>query len=416
MSHFEPNWESIQTHKLPQWYDDTKLGIFIHWGLYSVPAWAEVTWELGAVPADENWFKHNPYAEWFLNTMRFEDSPTRAHHIAAYGADFPYARFAEQFRCENWNPNEWAELFAEAGAGYVVLTTKHHDGYCLFPSAYTDYNSQKTGPRRDLVGGLTDAVRAAGLRMGLYYSGWFDWTFAQNPLTTIFDHPYLETRELADYSREQITELIDTYKPSVLWNDLGWPAEGHEDLPEILARYYNSVPEGAVNDRWTLPCGDYTTAEYKTGERSLDKKWELCRGMGLSFGYNQNEGESTILSSRKLVELLCECVSQNGNLLLNIGPKADGTIPEIQARRLRELGAWLREHGEAIYGTRPWERCQGETLENGAAVYYTKKGGSLFAILCGLAPGEHSIRLPALETEVSVSVRDDMPVHAEVKR
>jgi alpha-L-fucosidase len=419
MNKYHANWESVKAHKMPEWFDDVKLGIFIHWGLYSIPAWAEVSkGELGEILGDE-WFKHNSYAEWYLNTIRFEDSPARAYHNATYGADFSYERFAEQFLCEKWKPDEWAKLFAEAGAGYVVLTTKHHDGYCLYPSAYTDYNTMKTGPKRDLVGDLTNAVRKAGLRMGLYYSGLFDWTIGKEAASletakSAWSYSYLQTRELADYSRDQITELIDMYKPSVLWNDLGWPVAGHKDLPGIFAHYYNSVDEGVTNDRWTVKCGDYDTAEYKTGTRSLEKKWEMCRGLGLSFGYNQNEDESTVMSSRKLVETFCEFVATNGNLLINIGPKPDGTIPAVQVERLRDLGAWLREHGEAIYGTRPWETCQIEQLDGGATVYYAKKGDAVYAIIAGLTPGGHTLRLPAADAEVNVVIHDDMPVHTKI--
>ena len=408
---YRPNYESVKTHSLPDWYDDCKLGIFIHWGLYSVPAWSEVTWELGAAPSPEEWNTHNPYAEWYLNTIRIDGSPAQEHHIKTYGADFPYEKFAESFTCENWKPQEWAKLFKEAGAGYVVLTTKHHDGFCLYPSAYTDYNSVNLGPKRDLTGDLTEAVRAEGLRMGTYFSGLLDWTTYPHPTVgTPLRDDYNKTFAFADYSLNQATELINKYKPSLLWGDIGWPEKGWQDVPGLFAHYYNTVPDGVINDRFDSEWYDHSTAEYLHGKRTLDKKWEMCRGLGLSFGYNQNEGEETVLSGRDLVRLLVEYVSHNGNLLINVGPRADGTIPEIQASRLRCLGAWLSKFGDAIYGTRIWTERQKDSLDSGADVFYTRKGSDLYAIVDRLPAGINKVKLPICEQELPVERYEDYPV------
>ncbi len=414
---FEPNWESVRAHQVPAWYDDCKLGIFIHWGLYSVPAWAEVTWELGGEPSEAEWHRHNPYAEWYLNTIRIQDSPARKHHDETFGKDFPYERFTERFTCEKWNPAEWAKLFREAGAGYVVLTTKHHDGFCLYPSKYTAYNAMNLGPKRDLVGDLAEAVRAEGLKMGTYFSGLFDWTTCDTPRLEHKNEAYYNhTYAFADYSYNQATELIDRYKPSVLWNDIGWPEKGREDLKHLFAHYYNSVPEGVVDDRWDVGFSDFNTAEYLHGARTLDKKWEMCRGLGLSFGYNQNEGDETVLSGPALVRLLAEYVSHNGNLLINIGPRADGTIPEIQVDRLKKLGAWMKAHGEAVYGTRPWMEKQQDQLPNGVTAFYTRKGRDLYAIIDGLPVGTDAVRLPVLDAELPVRVVDEYPIHVKLEK
>ena len=416
MRQYLENLESVSQHKCPQWYNDCKLGIFIHWGLYSVPAWAEVTWELGGEPSAEEWFRHNPYAEWYLNTIRIPDSPARLYHDKTYGRDFPYEKFAESFTCEKWDPKAWAELFREAGAKYVVLTTKHHDGFCLYPSRYTDYNSVKLGPKRDLVGDLAKEVRAAGLKMGTYFSGLYDWTTYPYPrMEHDNDSFYDISYGFADYSLKQATELVDLYHPSVLWNDIGWPEKGRRDLPWLFAHYYNSVPDGVVNDRWSGVWCDFRTAEYLTGTKSLTEKWEMCRGLGLSFGYNQNEGPETVLSPRALICLLADCVSKNGNLLLNIGPRADGTIPEIQESRLRALGAWLKDHGEAIYGTSAWLDRQEDDLGNGAHVWYTRKGRDLYAIFDGLPAGTQEIALPVCTDKITISAADEMPVHKKLE-
>ncbi|MDL2206048.1 alpha-L-fucosidase [Eubacteriales bacterium OttesenSCG-928-N13] len=414
--HYKPEWDSIESHPLPAWYDDAKLGIFIHWGLYSVPAWAEVTWELGGEPSDEEWHAHNPYAEWYLNTLRIEGSPARAHHEKTYGKDFNYEQFADLFTCEKWQPDQWAKLFKQAGAEYVVLTTKHHDGFCLYPSKYTEYNSMNYGAKRDLTGDLAQAVRAEGMKMGTYYSGLFDWTTHPHPRLRhdVYDS-YNRTYAFADYSYNQANELVDLYKPSILWNDIGWPDKGQGDLPSLFAHYYNTVAEGLINDRWSVPWCDHTTAEYLTGQRSLEKKWEMCRGLGLSFGYNQNEGDETVMSGEKLVRLLCEFVSHNGNLLINIGPRADGTIPEIQVDRLMKLGAWMQKHGEAIKGTRIWTQKQQDDLGDGRTVFYTVKGNDLYAIIDGLPVGHHALDLPIQNGRVSVDVPDNYPVHVRME-
>ncbi|MBI3469839.1 MAG: alpha-L-fucosidase [Candidatus Solibacter usitatus] len=166
---YEPTWESLRHHKVPEWFEDAKLGIFIHWGLYSVPAWATPSGELGKVAPDQ-WFKNNPYAEWYLNTLKIPDSPTRKHHTATYGESFQYLDFVPIFNREiqKWNPDAWAKLFQEASARYVVLTTKHHDGFTLWPSQVRNPHRRpdQQHASRDLVGELTKAVRAQNLKMG----------------------------------------------------------------------------------------------------------------------------------------------------------------------------------------------------------------------------------------------------------
>jgi len=185
--HYGATWDSIRTHTVPDWYSDAKLGIFIHWGLYSVPAWAPPSGELGKVDRNK-WFYQNPYAEWYLNSLRLKDSPTYKHHIETYGAKFDYYDFATIFNkdTQQWKPSEWAKLFHGTGARYVVLTSKHHDGFRLWPSQVPNPKrpSDSITAKRDLVGELTAAVRAEGLKMGLYYSGGLDWTFEPKPIAS----------------------------------------------------------------------------------------------------------------------------------------------------------------------------------------------------------------------------------------
>ena len=222
---------------------------------------------------------------------------------------------------------------------------------------------------------------------------------------------YNHTFAFSDYSLNQAMELVDKYKPDVLWNDIGWPEKGQGDLPYLFSHYYNTVPQGAINDRWYCSFNDFTTAEYLRGKKTFEKKWEMCRGLGLSFGYNQNENPENILSGTELVRLLIQYVSHNGNLLINIGPRADGTIPELQATRLLELGAWLEKHGEAIYGTRPWPEHPQEQLLDGITAYYTRKGNDLFVVFDGCTPGLHTLRIDCYPQEITVEAPDEYPVH-----
>lgn len=387
-------WESVNTHQVPKWYDDCKFGIFIHWGIYSVPAYAPHTWELGEVDSKE-WFADNPYAEWYYNSLNIGKGPTYEHHMEKYGKDFKYEDFIPMWKAENWDPAKWAELFKKAGAQYVVLTTKHHDGFCLYPSKYTDFNCVKMGPKRDITGELTDAVRAEGIRMGLYYSGLIDWQYANDP---IFENDDLfgtasPTFEYADYSYKQMMEFVDTYEPSLVWNDIGWPKQSEEMMPFFLAHYYNKVEEGVVNDRFNDRYHDFLTKEYKQGKVDRSEKWEMCRGMGLSFGYNENEGDDQIISEQGLISLLVGTVANNGNLLINIGPKADGTIPAEQERRLLVLGSWLETNGEGIYETR-CSRRESVVSDNGTAVHFTAKGSDLYVFVDGLKKGMDTVEIP----------------------
>jgi len=386
---FEPNWESLKTHEVSDWFHDAKLGIFIHWGLYSVPGWAKPTGELGKVDWDV-WFKNNPYAEWYLNSLRIEGSPTAEYHKETYGEDFDYLDFIPQFNeaIQNWDPNSWAKLFREVGARYVVLTTKHHDGFCLWPTKVDNPNREEGQEHaaRDLAGELTQAVRAEGMRMGLYYSGGLDWSFNDEPIDTIEEvrGTVIHTEEYADYAGAHWQELIDNYQPAVLWNDISYPEPGN--LETLFADYYNRFPTGLVNDRFNAPHYDFTTPEYSKKDDITEEKWESCRGLGFSFGYNRMEGPEHTIPANDLIELLADIVSKNGNLLLNVGPKADGTIPEIQVERLRALGEWLSVNGEAIFSTRPWTRAAGET-GSGGAVRFTQTADSLYAVLFEDDPG-----------------------------
>jgi alpha-L-fucosidase len=403
--HYEPTLESLNRHPLPQWYADAKLGIFIHWGLYSVPGWAPLVHPQHDFTS-QDYIKNNPYAEWYLNTMRLDGSPTQAYHREHYGADYDYYNFAVIFDKEirKWDPEIWAKIFRATGAKYVVLTTKHHDGFTLWPSSTPNPNlpADRRHASRDIVGDLAMAVRNQGLRMGLYYSGGYDWTFLPGPIREQADYERVKPQSEAygKYADAQVRELIARYRPDVLWNDIDYPKSGHP--LEIMAEYYDAVPDGVIDDRFGVKHSDFQSPEYQTLDQISPKKWEECRGLGQSFGYNRAEGESETIAPDQLIYLLVDIVSKNGNLLLDVGPEADGTIPPVQMERLQALGEWLGQNGEAIYGTRPWKRATGETAER-IPVRFTEKGTTLYALLLG-QPSTPSIVFKSLSVHAGAKI------------
>ena len=415
---YQPTDSSLNQHPLPAWYQDAKLGIFIHWGLYSVPGWAKGTTtsleEILATSAGEEWFANNPYAEWYLNSLRIEGSSTAEHHRQTYGPDFSYYDFVPQFNeaIKQWDPSEWADLFKSVGARYVVLTTKHHDGFLLWPSKHANPYQENYYAARDLVGELTQAVRDRDMKMGLYYSSGLDWTFNDQVINNFPDlfSAVPQQPEYAAYIDNHWRELIERYDPWVLWADIGSPKA--YDAQAVIADYYNLQPQGVVNNRhkFTLPGTsgpvihhDFTTPEYQVLDSIAQKKWETCRGIGLSFGYNQTEDAKEFLSVDELVDSFVDIVSKNGNLLLNVGPEADGTIPSGQRERLEGLGSWLATNGEAIFGSRPWKQAQATTAAGGR-VRFTQKGDTIYVILLDEAPGGEAI-IENVDWEAIASVR-----------
>jgi alpha-L-fucosidase len=389
---YEPTWGSLDGRPIPGWFQDAKFGIFIHWGVYSVPAWIRVT---------EG--RYASYAEWYYARVMGEIKGGEDFHERTYGADFQYRDFAPLFTAELWDPEFWADLFAESGARYVVLTSKHHDGFCLWPTRSpfkAGWNSMDIGPRRDLVGDLTRAVRARGLRMGLYYSliEWETNRTGRTPSGRYIPQEMMDRygipleRYVDDHVIPQLKELVTEYQPALIFSDAGeWDED--EDFwktKEFLAWLYNSAPnrdEVVVNDRWAkgMPGqhGDYFSSEYQDAEGvGVDHPWEESRGMGRSYGYNRAENIDHYRTSAELVHELMDVVARGGNLLLNVGPTADGRIPVMMQQRLRDVGSWLRINGEAIYGTRPWREGSGfDVGDETAEPRFTRKGNDLYLLL-----------------------------------
>ena len=379
---YQPTWDSIDKRPTPAWFQDAKFGIFIHWGVYSVPAYAPV------IPGDL------AYAEWYWHQMtEGRDNPkaskietgTWDYQKKIYGADTPYQNFAPEFRAQLFDPDQWAAAFAGSGAKYVVLTSKHHEGFALWPNKEASatwgrpWNAVEIGPHRDVLGDLSDAVRRKGLHMGYYYS-LYEW---YNPLW-LTDKP----RYIREHMIPQFKDLVTRYKPDILFTDGEWELPSSEwHSPEILAWLFNDSPVKdniVVNDRWGSDTrhkhGGYWTTEYTAGMSGMDHVWEESRGMGYSYGYNRAEKLEDYRTGRELVIMLTDIVSRGGNLLLDIGPKADGTIPVIMQDRLHQIGTWLAVNGDAIYGTRPWKTSRQWSAGEIPTVKYNSEFASAYDV------------------------------------
>lgn len=343
---------------VPEWFSDAKLGFFIHLGIYSVPAWAVTGDE--ATPLEDAYTYHR-YAEWYGNTVRIPGSPTKERHEEIYGVGTSYEDLAEHWDASGFRAGDLVALLAGAGARYIIPTTKHHDGFCLWNTATTTFNSAVRGPRRDFIRELHDATRAAGLKFGTYFSGALDWHVSDFPPIQSDRELFLFRRNdsaFAKYAAAQLGELITRFSPDILWNDIEWPdsGKGRESysLAALFRHYLEAVPGGVLNDRWGVPYHGYSTREYSHIPHKLDIPWEATRGLGRSFGFNQAETSADSMSGTHLIRFLVDVVAKNGNLLINVGPRPDGSIPDVQRAALCELAQWLSINGEAIYGTRPW--------------------------------------------------------------
>jgi alpha-L-fucosidase len=354
------NWSNFN-RELPEWYSDAKFGLMVSWGAFSVPAWGEPIGELGTIDDWEYWFAHNPYAEWYFNTIRIPGSGAAQYHLENFNG-CPYDDLLDMWTASKFDPDDWARQFAYAGAKYIVPLSKHHDGITLWDAPGTGTrNTVHRGPKRDLIGDISTAVEKAGMRSSVYYSGGLDWGLGTFP-------PHQSENDVRDlrpndaaysmYAFEQVKDLIDRYKPGVLWNDIEWPdfSKGHDgpySLSALFEYYYSVVPDGVVNDRWGDTHSDFKTSEYQHfAQNEGSKAWENCRGIGLSFGYNKMESEIHSFSPTTAIQHLIDVVSRGGNFLLNVGPNADGEIPEIQGKVLRGIGDWMAINSEAIYATR----------------------------------------------------------------
>lgn len=418
--------------QIPEWYPKAKFGIFIHWGPGAVPGWApQTTLNTQQMIKEEGltyYFANNPYSIWYFNSMRIPGSPTQDYHKKVWN-DQSYDIFGPMFNEQSAKDGhkyfeEWAEVFKHAGARYVVPVSKHHDGFTLWPTK-VPHRKKDWGSKVDLIGKLREQVIAKGMRMGVYYSGMYDWSWnsvgIRNGFTAAFNG-YQSTESVA-YMDAHVRELIDLYKPEVLWNDIGYlthpdsapknPA-AFKSLVDLWEYYYKAVPTGVTDDRWyEVPAGspalypifslisrflaspvsrpvsavidwvlklvspsydkpgglsfppgahwDYRTFEYTVPDDIQAGNWELVRGIGLAFLYNRNELQSQWLTFSELVAIFVDVVSKNGNMLLDVGPRADGSLQEHEKTLLLQFGDWMKDYGAALYDTTPWSALAPDT-------------------------------------------------------
>ncbi|ENN77167.1 hypothetical protein YQE_06306, partial [Dendroctonus ponderosae] len=364
---YEPNWKSLDKRPLPDWFDKAKIGIFLHWGVFSVPSFGS------------EWF----WSEWQSNSSARINSYMKAN----YPPNFTYQDFAKDFSAEFFNSSQWADLFKRAGANYVVLTSKHHEGFTLWPSEYSfSWNAKDIGPHRDLLGDLGNAVKRAGLKFGVYHSlfEWFNPIYLADKRRNFTTQKFVDNKVLLE-----MKELVSNYKPWVIWSDGDWEADDtYWRSTDFLAWFglYNESPvkdQVVVNDRWgrgtTCIHGDFINCHDRYNPGKLQrKKWENAMTLDReSWGFRRNADLSDYLTPHQLLTVLAQTISCGGNLLINLGPTKEGTIAPIFQDRLTQLGAWLRINGEAIYNSRPWI-VQNDTVN--PQVWYTSGNNAVYAI------------------------------------
>jgi alpha-L-fucosidase len=397
---FRPEWDSLKTVPVPEWYLDGKLGIFIHWGVYSVPAFGN---------------------EWYPRNMYKADTPEFRHHVATYGpqSEFGYKDFIPRFTAERYDPAAWAELFRRAGARFVVPVAEHHDGFAMYDTALSDWSAATMGPRRDLIGDLAKAVREKGLVFGLSTHRAEHWWFFDQGLTFDSDvrsrkwhdfygpaepetkdgKPNPPDREHLDDWMARTVELLEKYRPQLVWFDWWIEQPAFEPYLRRLAAFYYNRGAG----RGEAVAINYKNQAFPDGAAVLDVErgqlaairpffWQTDTSISKnSWGYVREQDYKT---AGQVVDDLVDIVSKNGALLLNIGPRPDGTIPEEEQQILLEIGQWLATNGEAVYGTRPW-RVFGEgptpvvegsfndtkrAAFTGEDVRFTARGDTVYAI------------------------------------
>ncbi len=416
---FRPDWESLRKQQIPQWYKDAKFGIFIHWGVYSVPG------------AENEWYPRNMYRPKEGAYKNFQEH--FASQDPAQKDALGYKDLIPRFRAEKWDPAGWASLFKEAGAMYVVPVAEHHDGFSMYDSGVSDWTATKMGPRRDIVGDLAKAVRAEGLHFGLsshraehnwFYDGGREirsdvndprfaslygpahsW-LAPGPNSGMSnDWTYVSDAWTADWLA-RATELVEKYKPEIVYYDW-WMGQSNfrARVQEFDAFYYNFAIahgyQGVVNFKEYAMDWKSAVRDFERGQLAAIEPdhWQTDTSISkLSWGYIEHDQYQP---PDFLVHQLIDIVSKNGNLLLNIGPKPDGTIPDEIQTTLRAMGVWLKANGEAIYGTTPWKVYgEGPTKVIGGAFHdqdtkpyttddfrFTQKGKAVYAIGMGCPTG-----------------------------
>ncbi|XP_071181285.1 plasma alpha-L-fucosidase-like [Mytilus edulis] len=355
---YPPNWEDLDKRPLPVWYDSAKIGIFVVWGVYSVPS---------------------VYDEWFWYFWKGQKIPKYVEFMKKnYRPGFTYPDFASMLTAEFLDTDEWATLFKSSGAEYVVFTTKHHEGFTMWPSNYSfNWNSMAVGPKRDIVGELVTSLRKKDLRVGLYHSlfEWFNPMFLLDKANNFKTQEFVRTKTMPE-----LYELVNNYKPDLIWSD--GSARQHSSYwnsTEFLAWLYNYSPvrdEVVTNDRWGIDTvckhGGFLTCSDRFNPGKLQKKkWENAMTIDKqSWGFRRNAKIDEFLTIEELIATVVKTVSCGGNILINVAPSYDGTIQPVFQERLKQMGSWLQVNSDAIYSSFPW-KYQNDTFT--PRVWYTEQ-------------------------------------------
>jgi alpha-L-fucosidase len=400
---WKPTAVSIDSHQTPEWFKDAKFGMFIDWGLWSVAGWA---------PKNEGKAMYPDWYEYRLDT----DSSFIKYHEKNWGKDFKRDDFIPLFTAREYNPEKLAKLAVEAGMKYIVPFCKHHSGFCLWPSTYTQRDAGDMGPKKDLIKPLVESCKGQGLKFGFYFS-LEEWEYPiindeGNLINRIWGgktEPYSKDFEkkssgkiavknfAEDYLVPQGTEFIDKYDPDILWFDGEWSTSVYDlHSYDIAAYFYNKAQgrkEVAVNDRYGVETdgkwlrfkrGDFFTSEYNDhGDINKIHTWEECRGISQSFGYNWQDKEDNVISSEEFIKMFIDIVSNGGNLLLIVNLDGKGALPVIQEKRLKDIGRWLKVNSEGIYGTRTYS-----ITSEGNVRYTCSKDRKIVYAITTIWPGE----------------------------
>ncbi|MEH0152648.1 alpha-L-fucosidase [Limibacter armeniacum] len=422
---FEPNWESLQEYDVPEWFQDAKLGIFIHWGPYAVPAYRS------------EWYPRFMYMDSVVWGPKGEVKSIGAtnvykHHIEKYGTldKFGYKDFIPMFKGENFNAKEWVDIFEKSGAKYIVPVAEHHDGFAMYKSNHTRWNAVDMGPKKDILGELTTEARKRKMKIGASSHFAFNWNYYNHKegFDTMdpqyadlygksHDHYTAADEEFLELWWNRTTDIIDNYKPDILWFDFYIDREEFMPYhPKVAAYYYNKGIEW--NKDVVLQTKNFKMATFPEGTHVLDiergkmsdirqEPWQTDTSIGKnSWSYVENWISK---DANTIIDDLVDIVSKNGCLLLNVGPKADGTIPEDQQAILFEIGNWMNVNGDAIYGSRPWKifgegptevatghHTEGKNKELTADDFrFTTNNGKLYAISMDWAENG-KVTIPAL--------------------
>jgi alpha-L-fucosidase len=419
---FQPTFESLEkSNPVPEWFKDAKFGIYFHWGVYTVPAFGN---------------------EWYPRNMYIKGSPENKHHTEVYGdpSEWPYSnfitgakdkqgnfvQFAPKLKSEGgkFDPDDWAELFVDAGAKFAGPVAEHHDGFSMWASKVNPWNAKDMGPKLDLVGLLTDAIRKKNLKVILSMHHAFNITGYYEPvprmsdprLQMLFGQQGKDKNEAFWLSKHK--EIIDNYKPDILWQDFNLRAISQPVLLQFLAYYYNGAAEwnkevvATFKDGLNTRCAvldyerggppDITDNYWLTDDAISSSSWCYTEGIGY-------------YSKTQILHAFLDRISKNGNMLLNISPRADGTIPQEQKDVLLAMGAWLKKYGEAVYATRAWEKFGEGPTKMGAGygimtaptagtakdIRYTrsKDNTTLYAIMLGSEKGQKEVVLRSLSSD-----------------